>query len=159
MTFLFVRTILVYLCVILALRIMGKRTIGEMHPTELVVTIMISDLATIPLQERNTPVYEGVVPIFTLMLLELIFSFLILKSKFIRKILVGESCHVVKKGKILYRQLKKQRVTIEDIEAQVRIAGYNSLSEVRDVIIETNGQVSVLPKQKEKGGNKNAGSN
>lgn len=142
----FVRTLILYVCVIFAMRIMGKRTIGEMHPTELVVSIMISDLATVPMQSKATPLFDGIIPIFTLVILELVFAFLVLKSRIIRRILVGRSCHVVKDGRMLYKEMEKLRVTVDDIEEQIRIGGYTSLKEVSEVIIETNGQVSILPK-------------
>lgn len=142
----FIRTVILYASVITAMRIMGKRTIGEMHPTELVVSIMISDLATVPMQSESTPLLNGLVPIFTLVVLELVFAFLILKSRIIRRILVGHSCHVVKDGKLVYNSMSQLRVTVDDIEEQIRIAGYTSLKDIREVVIETNGQVSVIPK-------------
>ena len=140
----FVRTVILYVLIIFAMRIMGKRTIGEMHPTELVVSIMISDLATVPMQSKETPLFEGIIPIFTLVVLELTFAFLILKSRSIRRVLVGKSCAVVKKGKLLEKNMANLRVTVEDVEEQIRIAGYTSLSEVREVMIETNGQISAF---------------
>lgn len=142
----FVRTIILYVCVIAAMRIMGKRTIGEMHPTELVVSIMISDLATVPMQSNATPLWDGIVPIFTLVALELIFAFLILKSRVIRRVLVGRSCRVVNNGKLMLSEMTKLRVTVDDIEEQIRIGGYTSLEDISEVVIETNGQVSVIPK-------------
>lgn len=144
----FVRTVILYVSVILAMRIMGKRTIGEMHPTEMVVSIMISDLATVPMQSRATPLLDGIVPIFTLVALELIFAYLVLKSRTIRRILVGHSCHVVKGGRLLEREMRRLRVTVDDVEEQIRISGYTSLEEVAEIIIETNGQVSIIPKSK-----------
>lgn len=143
----FVRTIILYICVITAMRIMGKRTIGEMNPTELVVSIMISDLASVPMQSKSTPLFEGVVPIFTLVVLELLSAFLIMKSRTVKRILVGRSCRVVKNGKMLENEMARLRVTIDDLEEQARIAGFTSLDEVNEIIIETNGQVSVLPKE------------
>ena len=142
----FVRTVILYVLIIVAMRIMGKRTIGEMNPTELVVSIMISDLATVPMQSKETPLFEGIIPIFTLVILELIFAFLILKSRGVRRVLVGKSCSVVKDGKLLEKNMEKLRVTVEDIEEQIRIAGYTSLYDVSDVLIETNGQISAFPK-------------
>lgn len=142
----FVRTIILYVSVITAMRIMGKRTIGEMHPTELVVSIMISDLATVPMQSKSTPLFDGIIPIFTLVILELIFAFLILKSRVIRRILVGHSCHVVKGGKLLEKEMTNLRVTVDDIEEQIRINGYTSINEISEIVIETNGQVSIIPK-------------
>lgn len=142
----FVRTVILYISVIFAMRIMGKRTIGEMHPTELVVSIMISDLATIAMQSKATPLSDGIIPIFTLVVLELIFAFLLLKSRGVRRVLVGKSCSVVRNGQLLEKEMGDLRITVEDIEEQIRINGYTSLKDVSEVIIETNGQVSVIPK-------------
>lgn len=147
----FIRTVILYILIILAMRIMGKRTIGEMHSTELVVSIMISDLATVPMQSKSTPLLDGIIPIFTLVILELIFAYLILKSRVIRRILVGKSCSVVKGGKLMEKDMANLRVTVDDIEEQIRIGGYTSLDEVSEVTIETNGQVSILPKGKSRG--------
>ncbi|MBQ7876410.1 MAG: DUF421 domain-containing protein [Clostridia bacterium] len=143
----FIRTIILYISVILAMRIMGKRTIGEMHPTELVVSIMISDLATVPMQSKSAPLTDGIIPIFTLVVLELVFAYLVLKSRLIRRILVGHSCRVVRRGKLCEKQMRQLRVTVDDIEEQIRINGYTSLEEISEIVIETNGQVSVIAKK------------
>lgn len=143
----FVRTVILYISVMLAMRIMGKRTIGEMHPTELVVSIMISDLATVPMQSKATPLTDGIVPIFTLVILELFFAFFLLKSRILRRVLVGKSCSVVKNGRLMEKDMAHLRITIEDIEEQIRINGYTGLNEISEIVVETNGQVSVIPKE------------
>ncbi len=143
----FVRTVILYISVMLAMRIMGKRTIGEMHPTELVVSIMISDLATVPMQSKSTPLTDGIVPIFTLVILELFFAFFLLKSRILRRVLVGKSCSVVKNGRLMEKDMAHLRITIEDIEEQIRINGYTGLNEISEIVVETNGQVSVIPKE------------
>ncbi len=142
----FVRTIILYVMVIFAMRIMGKRTLGEMHPTEMVVSIMISDLATVPMQSKSTPLFDGIIPIFTIVVLELVFAFLVLKSRAVRRVLVGRSCNIVKNGKMLEKEMANLRVTVEDVEEQIRIGGYTSLKEIAEVIMETNGQISIVPK-------------
>ncbi len=144
----FVRTVILYISVIFAMRIMGKRTIGEMHPTELVVSIMISDLAAVPMQSMSTPISDGIIPIFTLVVLELIFAFLLLKSRTMRRLMVGKSCSVVKGGRLLEKDMANLRITVEDIEEQIRINGYTSLKEISEIVIETNGEVSVIPKER-----------
>lgn len=146
----FVRTIALYISVIIAMRIMGKRTIGEMHPTEMVVSIMISDLATVPMQSKSTPLSDGIVPIFTLVVLELIFAFLVLKSRSVRRLLVGRSCKVTRGGKLLEKEMANLKITVDDIEEQIRINGYTSLKDVEEIVVETNGQVSVIGKDEEK---------
>ncbi|MCD8049387.1 MAG: DUF421 domain-containing protein [Clostridia bacterium] len=143
----FVRTIILYIAVITAMRTMGKRTIGEMNPTELVVSIMISDLASVPMQSKSTPLFDGIVPIFTLVVLELVFAFLIMKSRTIKRILVGRSCSVVKNGNLLENEMARLRITVDDLEEQARLAGYDSLASVSEIIIETNGKASIVPKE------------
>lgn len=143
----FIRTLILYVLVTCAMRIMGKRTIGEMHPTELVVSIMISDLATVPMQSKAAPLTDGIIPILTLVVLELVFAYLVLKSRIIRRILVGHSCRVVRGGKLCEKEMQKLRVTVDDIEEQIRINGYTSLAEISEIVIETNGQVSVIAKK------------
>ncbi len=143
----FVRTIILYGAVIAAMRIMGKRTIGEMSTTELVVSIMISDLASVPMQSKSTPITDGIIPIFTLVFVELIFAFLTMKSPLIKRILVGRSRHIVKNGKLMVKEMESLRINIDDLEEQIRQAGYSSLSEVSELIVETTGQTSVVPKE------------
>ena len=92
MAVLFFRTLVLYILVVAALRVMGKRQLGELQPSELVVAIMISDLAAIPIEERSTSMLEGVVPILTLVVMELIFSVLVIKSEFFRSVLTGRPC-------------------------------------------------------------------
>lgn len=143
----FVRTVIIYLLVSIAMRIMGKRTIGEMHPTDLVVSIMISDLATVPMESEDTPLMNGIVPIVTIVALELIFAYLILKIPFVRRVLVGKSCKVVKDGKMIEKAMRTLKVGVDDVEEQIRLAGYSDITDVREVIVETNGQVSILSKE------------
>ena len=145
----FVRVVILYLLVSVAMRVMGKRTIGEMHPTDLVVSIMISDLASVPMESEETPLYKGVVPIFTLVVLELFFAYLILKSPFIRSLLVGKSCTVVKKGEMDEKAMRTLKISVDDVEEQIRLAGYSDITKVSEVVVETNGQVSVIGKDEE----------
>lgn len=145
-----VRTVIIYLLVSIAMRIMGKRTIGEMHPTDLVVSIMISDLATVPMESEETPLMSGIVPIVTIVALELIFAYLILKIPFVRRVMVGKSCKVVKNGKMIEKAMRTLKVGVEDVEEQIRLAGYSDITCVSEVVVETNGQVSVLSKEDER---------
>lgn len=146
----FVRVVVLYVLVSISMRIMGKRTIGEMHPTDLVVSIMISDLASVPMQSEDTPLWKGIIPIFTLVALEMIFAYLILKIPFMRRVFVGRSCSVVKDGKLNEKAMRVLKISVEDVEEQIRLAGYSDISKVRDVIVETSGQVSVIGEEDEK---------
>ncbi len=141
-----VRTAVLYLVVVLCMRIMGKRQVGELQPSELVVTILISELASIPMQDLNRPVSNGVIAIFVLVLLELLLSSLTLKSMIFRKIFEGKSAIIIKNGVIDQKMMKKLRVTIDDLLEGLRQAGSFSVDEVDFAIMETNGKLSVQPK-------------
>lgn len=143
----FIRTMVLYLCVVIALRIMGKRQLGELQPSELVVAIMISDLASVPMQSKNIPLLDGIVPIFTLVFLELIFSILVLKSEKLRSLITGRPVQIIKNSKFIIGALSSLRLSVDDVLEQLRIAGYSNIEEVDSAIIETNGQLSVIPKE------------
>ncbi len=142
----FVRTAILYVFVIFSLRLMGKRQIGEMQPSELVVSIMISDLATIPMSDTSIPLLYGIIPILTLVTAEIFISTVLLKSTSLRRVITGKPSIIVKGGKVLKAEMKKQRFNISDLTEQLRLQGYWDLSEVDTVILETNGQLTVMPK-------------
>ncbi len=144
----FIRTIILYLCVVIALRMMGKRQLGELQPSELVVAIMISDLASVPLQSKSMPLLDGIVPIFTLVLLELVFSILVLKSERLRTLITGKPVKIIKDGYFILDSLSSLRLSVDDVLEQLRLAGFSGLEEIDSAIIETNGQISVIPKEK-----------
>lgn len=143
-----IRTLILYASVITAVRIMGKRQIGEMQPSELVVAIMISDLASVPMQSVDIPLLAGIIPVFTLIVAEVFMSFVSLKSKKIRRIITGEPSIMIYKGHINEKELAKQRFNLNDLLEQLRISGYPDISEVDTAVLETNGQLSVIPKSK-----------
>ena len=145
MAILFFRTIIVYALVIFSLRIMGKRQVGELQPSELVVAIMISDLATMPMSDASTPLLYGIVPIFTLVICEVFLSFVSLKSEKVRVYLSGKPQVLVKDGVIQRKELLHARVNTDDLLEELRKAGYFSLSDVDTVILETGGCISVIP--------------
>ncbi|MBQ2890787.1 MAG: DUF421 domain-containing protein [Clostridia bacterium] len=140
----FIRTILIYGFVIFAIRIMGKRQIGELEPSELVVTIIISEVAAMPIQDTSQPVILSVVAIVLLLILEVIISFVAYKSRGFRKILYGTPSILYSKGKINQKEMERQRFNVNDLMEIIRNNGAASLSEVDYVIVETNGNVSVL---------------
>lgn len=146
----FYRTIVLYLCVVLAMRIMGKRQLGELQPSEFVIALMISELATIPIDTQNTPFLHGVIPIVALVLMELLFSVLVIKSEFFRRLITGSPVQIIKDGKLLFKRLRNLRICIDDVMEQLRLAGYSSISQIDSAIIETNGQLSVIPKETER---------
>lgn len=141
-----IRTLILYASVIVAVRIMGKRQIGEMQPSELVVAIMISDLASVPMQSVEIPILSGIIPVFTLIVAEVFSAFLSLKSKTVRRLVTGEPSIVIRDGRINERELARQRFNLNDLLEQLRISGYPDISRVDTAVLETNGQVSIVPK-------------
>ncbi|WP_297992532.1 DUF421 domain-containing protein [uncultured Clostridium sp.] len=147
-----IRTIFLYFLVILVMRLMGKRQIGELQPYEFVITIMISDLAALPMQDTRLPLILGIIPIITLLFIKTILTQLQLKSQFTRKILEGEPCILVCKGKINYQALKRQQINLDELMEELRLAGYFDLNEIQYAILENNGQLSFLTSQSNMGG-------
>ncbi len=141
-----VRTILLFFLVILALRIMGKRQIGELQPAELVVTILISELATEPMQEPAKPLFICTLPIIIIITLEILISVLTMKSNKVRHLFAGKPEIIVENGAPNQSTMRKLRFTIHDLTEQLRINGVFDISQVKYAIVETNGQLSVLLK-------------
>ncbi len=141
-----IRTLILYFLVVAAMRVMGKRQIGEMQPSELVVAIMISDLASIPMQDTNIPLISGVVPVLTLLVSEVTMSYLCLKSMKIRKLFTGEPSLIIYNGQVLESELRKLRFSLSDLAEQLRISGAAGISEVQTAVLETNGQLSIIKK-------------
>ena len=142
------RTILLYIIVIISVRLMGKRQIGEMQPGELVVTLLISDIAAMPLQDTNQPVLFGVAAIFTLVTVEILMSIIALKSFFMRKLISGKSVILIKDGTICEAELKKVRITVLDLVEMLRGQQIFDISTVSFAVLETGGNLNVLLKAK-----------
>lgn len=142
----FVRTIIIYTFVLIAIRLMGKREIGQLQPYELVVTIMIADVASLPMQNVSIPLVQGLVPIMGLLFSQIVASVLVFKSKLINKYISGKPSILVADGRIIEKNLKKQKYSIEGLLEQIRVCGYPSLLDLDYVILETSGQISVIPK-------------
>lgn len=147
-----VRTLILYMLVVASVRIMGKRQIGEMQPSELVVAIMISDLASVPMQTIDIPLLAGVVPVLTLLIGEVTMSFISLKSKRLRRYITGEPSIVVYDGHINEKELERLRFNLNDLMEQLRIWGCPDISKVKVAVLETNGQLSVVEKQEDDSG-------
>ena len=142
------RTIIVYIVVIISIRLMGKRQIGDMQPGELVVTLLISEVAAMPLQDTDQPLLFGASSIFTLVALEIFISVMALKSFFIRKLISGKSVILIKDGIIDQKELKKVRMTVLDLVEMLRNQQVFDLSTVSFAVLETSGELSVLLKSK-----------
>lgn len=144
MTVSLLRTLLLYASLVCALRLMGKRQIGQLEPTELVVTILVSELAAIPMQDPGIPLSAGIVPIVTLICSEIILSFFSLKSNSLRKAFSGKPCIIIKNGKLDRKKLQDMRITVNEVLQELRLNNIDSIADVRYGIIETNGQLSYV---------------
>ncbi len=141
-----IRTVLLYAFIILAVRLMGKRQISDMQPSELVITLVISDIAAIPMQNTSQPLLSGIIPVLILVSLEIAASVFMMKSVKFRKLLCGSPIVVIRDGQILQKEMKRLRLTTEDLCVQLRQQNVFSIEEVQYCIVETNGNVSVLEK-------------
>ena len=141
-----IRTLILYLIVIISLRIMGKRQIGELQPSELVVAIMISDLASVPMQAIDIPLLSGIIPVLTLIVAEVCMSFFSLKFKWFRRFLSGEPSIVIYKGAVNEKELARLRFNISDLMEELRLCGCCNIADVEAAVLETNGKLSVIPK-------------
>ena len=141
----FWRTILFYVVLIAVIRLMGKRQIGQMEPSEFVVTMLVANLASIPMQDSGIPLSSGLVPILTVLGAELAFSALSLRSIFVRKLLCGKPVILIENGTILQENLRKTRVTLDELTGHLREKDVLDISTVQYAILETNGNLSVFP--------------
>lgn len=147
MLIVFFRAIILYIIIIFSIRLMGKRQLGELQPSELVVTILMSNIATLPIEDINIPMIMGVVPIFTLVCLDVALSHLSLFSRGFRRIISGSPKIIITDGKIDQKQMKKLRFTIDDLMESLRSVQVFDISEVQLAIVETTGKISVYQKQ------------
>lgn len=146
MTINFIRAGIIYFFIILAVRLMGKRQVGELKPHELVITILLSAIAVIPLEENSMPLANCIVPILLFISMEIIVSVLSMKSIWFRNIVQGRPIFIIRNGKLDQKKLRQMRFTIDDIVDALRQKDIFDISEVRDAVVETNGTISVLPK-------------
>ena len=146
----YVRTIILYLVLIAVIRLMGKRQIGQMEPSEFVVTMLVANLASIPMQDGSIPLFSGLVPILTVLGAELVLSVLCLRSIRLRQLLCGKPVILIENGKILQGNLRKTRITLDELTGHLREKDVLDLRAVQFAILETNGNLSVFPYPKEK---------
>ena len=143
-----IRVVILYLFVSAAIRIMGKRNIGELQPTELVITLLLSEFASIPIEDNSIPLINSLIPVMILISLEIINSVISMKSTKFRNISDGNALLIIKDGKLDQKQLKKLRFTVDDVLSALRQKDVFDINEVAYAIIETNGTLSVLLKPK-----------
>lgn len=140
-----IRTIILYLLIIAGVRLLGKRQIGELEPSELVLALIIADLASVPMQDNGIPLLSGVIPIVTLLAVATILSTLTVRSIRFRALLCGRPSIVVENGVVQERELRRNRFTIDELLEELRGQGYADFRSVRFAVLETNGRLSVLP--------------
>ena len=141
----FLRTIILYLLIIAGIRLMGKRQVGELEPSELVLALIIADLAAVPMQDFGIPLLSGIIPILTLLCITMILSVLTMKSVKFRAVICGRPSIIVENGRLHQREMKKNRFTVDELMEELRMKGVSDISTVKYAILETNGQISVLP--------------
>ncbi len=139
-----IRTVILYLLIILGLRLLGKRQLGELEPTELTLTLIIADLASVPMQDNGIPLLTGLVPIAVLLCLATILSVLSTKSIRFRTLLCGRPSIVISDGVIVEQELRRNRLTVDELLEELRIQGYVDCTAIKFAVLETNGQLSVL---------------
>ncbi len=146
----FFRAIFLYIVVLIVMRLMGKREIGQLQPFELAISIMIADLAATPMTESGIPITNGIMPILGLLVMHLIISMINIKSRKAREIICGKPSLLIFRGKIDQKILKRERFTINELEERLRDNNIFNIGDVEYAILETSGQVTVIPKPNKK---------
>lgn len=140
----FVRAVILYLLLIITVRLMGKRQLGELEPSEFVVAILIADLASVPMQDAGIPLLSGIIPILTVLALELILSVLAMRFRLVRRVLSGNPILLMRDGRILAKNLARTRVTVDELLQHLREKEIVDLSSVQYAILEVDGQISAI---------------
>lgn len=140
------RTVIIYIILISAMRIMGKRQIGELEVSDLVTTLLLSEIATLPIENQEIPVMYAVIPIITLLTIEVISSVISFKSPKIRGFLNAKPSILISQGKINQRELRNSRIAIDELISEIRLNGISDIKEVEYAILESSGKLTVIPK-------------
>ena len=140
-----IRSIILYIAVLIAIRIMGKGEIAEMNCYDLVITLLIADVISMPMENNNIPIINGIASLTGLVLMQTLVSYCALKSRKFNSFLSGKPSILINKGKIDSKELKKERVTIDELLEQLRVQGYFNLEDIQYAILETDGSLSVVP--------------
>lgn len=141
-----IRALILYLIVIAGMRIMGKRQIGQLQPYELVLAVIIAELVVVPMEDIAKPLTAGIVPVVVLVSAELIISYVSLKSERVRGLVCGKPSVVIEHGRIVESELRRSRLNLNDLLEQLRLKNYANVADVEFAILETGGQLSVIPK-------------
>lgn len=142
-----IRTVILYIIIVFAVRVTGKRQIGQLSPTELVITLMLSELAVLPMEDMQKPLLAGVIPIFVLIIVEFFVSAVVLKSIRLRRILNGRPMPIIENGKINQQNMKKIKLSLDELAEELRILGSYDIEKVSEAVMETNGQMSIVLKE------------
>ncbi len=148
---LLIRTLIIYFVLTLSMRIMGKRQIGQMELSELVTTLLLSEVAAVPIVDFQIPLRRALIPMMLIISLEIIVPFIGNKSRFIKKIIEGKPSFIIYRGKVVFSEIRKNRVSFDDIVSQLRTEGYFDISKIEYLILEPSGSLSVFPKQQSDG--------
>ena len=140
-----VRSIVLYLIIVIGIRLLGKHQVSELEPAEFVLALIIADVASVPMQDYGIPLLMGVIPIITLLCLSMILSVLTLKNLKIRALLTGVPSILIQNGQVDQKELRRTRMTMDEVLEELRLQGYTDLAAIRYAILETNGQLSILP--------------
>lgn len=147
MAIVLIRACILYIVIAFSLRLMGKRQLGELQPSELVVTILISNIASIPVEDSSIPMIMGIIPILTLVCLDVIVSQIMLKSAKFRKLMIGSPRIIISEGRILQKEMRRLRYTVDDLTEAMRAQQIFDINEVQYAIVETTGKISILQKK------------
>lgn len=148
MLIIFLRTLIIYASITLVLRCMGKRQVGELEMSDLVATLLLSEVAALPIADADVPLFHALCAVLTILLLEVILTFLKNKCHFLKRMLEGEPSFLIRDGKPIQSELIRMRMSIEELLGECRAQGYSDLSEVAYAILEQDGQLSILPRAK-----------
>ena len=140
------RTIILYILIVFGIRLLGKRQVGELEPTELVLALIIADLASVPMQNNGIPLLSGLIPIVVLLCMAMMMSVLMMRSIKFRTLLCGRPSIVIERGQLKEKELFRNRLTVDELLEELRGKGFLDLDSVQYAILETNGQLSVIPK-------------
>lgn len=146
MLIIFVRTLILYALIVVVMRLMGKRQIGQLQPSELVVALVIADLAAVPMANVGIPLISGIIPIITLFISEELLSLIAMKSEAARGLICGKPSILIERGVIIEQELGRLRYNLNDLLEQLRLNNYSNLEDIDYAILETSGQLSVIPK-------------
>ncbi len=150
MLLIIIRTLILFVIVVISLRLMGKRQIGQLQPYELVIIILLADMTVTPMNNTGIPLLSGIVPVLTLVLLQVILSYSSLKSERVRGMICGTPTVLIANGKIVEKEMKRLRYNINDLLEQLRAKNTPNIADVEFAILETSGQLSVIPKSQKR---------